>query len=505
MDMNGNGGRVERVMGMGIKGVLAVSGLLLLSCISDYKDSYKLRKVEAFSPAATENTLAECGDKADNDGNGLTDCDDPTCSIFQSCQAVNNSESAENTLVRCSDGIDNDTNGLVDCADPRCQAFQKCMAPVLAENTPVLCSDKVDNNANGQIDCADSQCQALKICNPDALVENTPQLCSDKVDNNANGQIDCADIQCQTLLICNSNAPVENTLALCSDKADNNGNGKVDCADADCAGFSACQPPVENTPALCKDGKDNDLDAITDCKDSDCENFLVCNPAENTTLLCKDGIDNDGDGATDCKDTNCKDLFTCSVPDQDTVLILAYKTTGKLTPARDATKPPMNLTWSFNGGDVGAVADPGAKGILAGRSEEVATCSAEPKCRKLTFTVSWGIAFLLFLDNAGVQDTVDLSSWIGSAIKFSIQSQMPDIRIKLESKHLADAVEIRLVDVGYDPTKTGWQNIVVPLLIWTSSQKLEFNRLPFSLTKPEGAPGGTVLLENLRIEKEGIQ
>ncbi|MDB5104378.1 MAG: hypothetical protein JWP91_2067 [Fibrobacteres bacterium] len=487
------------------RGLAMLAGIVLLSCISDYTDSYKLRKVEAFSPTPTENTIGECADKIDNDANGLVDCDDPACSIFQACQAVNNSETAENTLVRCSDGKDNDTNGQTDCDDARCKSFQKCQPPILVENTNALCSDKIDNNANGQIDCADAQCQALKLCNPDALAENTVILCSDKADNNADGKIDCADPQCQTLKLCSSDAPVENTLALCTDKADNNGNGKIDCADADCAGFSACQPPVENTPALCKDGKDNDGDGITDCKDSDCENFTICQPAENTTLLCKDGLDNDADGLIDCKDPNCKDLFTCSVPDQDTVLILGYKTKGKLSPAIDATKPPMNLTWYFNGGDVGAVPDPGAKGILPGKSEEVTTCNAEPKCRKLTFTTSWGIAFLLFLDNAGAQDTIDLSSWIGSALKFSIQSQAPDLRIKLESKHLADAVEIRLVDVGYDPAKTGWQNIVVPLLIWTSSQKLEFNRLPFSITKPEGAAGGTVFLENLRIEKEGVQ
>jgi hypothetical protein len=455
------------ISALGAGGILFAGSLMLAGCLSDYSESYKLKKEEPYKPLAKESSLGECKDRTDNDGDQLIDCDDPGCSIHQECQVVNNADNAENTLVKCSDAIDNDTNGQIDCEDTRCKSFQKC--------------------------------------NPAVLVENSPQLCSDKVDNNANGQIDCADAQCQTLLLCKpGDSPVENTVALCTDKADNNGNGKIDCADPDCAAMSACLPPVENTPSLCKDGKDNDLDAITDCKDSDCENFTVCNPAENTTLLCKDGADNDGDGAIDCKDTNCKDLFACSVPDQDTIFIMGYKTTGKMTPSVDATKPPLNLTWYFNGGGVPATDPLGAKGILAGFSEETNQCNVEPVCRKLTFSPSWGIAFLIFFDNAGVQDTINLSSYIGSSLKFSIKSQVPDLRIKLESKHLSDAVEIRLTDVGYDPTKTTWQNIVVPLLVWTSSLKLEYNRLPFSLAKPEGSAGGVVTLENLRIEKQGI-
>ena len=483
---------------------LLLAGALLAGCLSDYSESYKLKKEVPYKPLLKETSVSACKDKVDNDEDQLIDCDDPGCSIYQDCQTINNADNAENTLVRCSDGIDNDTNGLVDCDDSRCKSFQKCQPTVPVENTTVLCGDKVDNDANGKVDCADAQCLPLKICSPDIPVENTPALCSDKIDNDANGKIDCADPQCQTLKLCGSDTPVENTLALCTDKADNNANGKIDCADPDCAAFGICQPPVENTPVLCKDGKDNDLDGITDCKDSDCENFLVCNPAENTTILCKDGVDNDGDGAIDCKDTNCKDLFACSVPDQDTIFILGYKTTGKLTPSLDATKPPLNLTWYFNGGGVPATELLGAKGILAGYSEETNQCSAEPVCRKLTFSATWGIAFLIFMDNAGRQDTIDLSSYIGSSLKFSIKSQVPDLRIKLESKHMSDATEIRLTDVGYDPTKTTWQNLVIPLLVWTSSFKLESNRLPFSLTKPEGSAGGVVTLENIRFEKQGI-
>ena len=554
-----------------------LAGALLCGCLSDYKDSYKLREEGRYRPVLHENTLKECSDLADNDKDGLVDCDDPECGVFEKCYNNGNSENtlarcsdkidndsnglidcldpkcgvfqvcnpdttnknAENTVGRCSDKIDNDKNGQIDCADTQCKAFQICVSPDNAENTLVRCADKIDNDNNGFIDCADNQCKAFQICISPDNAENTLARCGDKIDNDNNGQIDCADAQCKAFQICitpdnsentlarcgdkidndnnglidckdpkclafqicTSDTTGENTEAKCKDKVDNNGNGLVDCADiAGCSSFIFCQPPVENTPALCTDGTDNDRDGFLDCKDSDCRGFLVCNPTENTLTLCKDGKDNDADGLIDCKDPDCKDLYTCSVPKQDTVFIIDYKTTGRLVPGIKGTSPPYNLNWYFNGGDVAGGDSLGIKGIYAGRNEQVSTCNAEPLCRKITYTATWGIAFTIFFDNAGKQDTIDLSSWVGTVLRFSIQSQIADLRVKIESRGFADAVEIPLKDVGYDPTKTTWQAISIPLISWTSSAKMQYNRLPFSLFKPEG-PGGVVLIENIRFEE----
>jgi len=244
---------------------------------------------------------------------------------------------------------------------------------------------------------------------------------------------------------------------------------------------------------------DNDGDGFIDCKDSDCKAFSVCNPTENSLALCKDGKDNDGDALIDCKDSDCKDLYVCSYPTQDTVLLLGYKTQGKLAPARNASQPPFNLAWYYNGGDAIGADALGLKGIQPGHSEETAACGREPLCRQLTFTDAWGIAFTIFFRNDGAQDTVDLSAWIASSLKFSIQSQVPNLRIKIESKHAADAVEIPLSDIGFDPAKPGWQDLSVPLIQWMTMQKLSANRLPFSIWKPAG-PGGVVRVENIRLE-----
>jgi len=60
-----------------------------------------------------EPTTEICGDGIDNDCNGLTDCDDPSCSGSAFCQKPKEI---------CGDCIDNDGDGLVDYEDPDCCA-----------------------------------------------------------------------------------------------------------------------------------------------------------------------------------------------------------------------------------------------------------------------------------------------------------------------------------------------------------------------------------------------
>lgn len=332
--------------------------------------------------------------------------------------------------------------------------------------------------------------------------ETTLQECSNGLDDDGDGPVDCADPGCGVYEMCfdSSGTNTENTLPRCQDGIDNDGNGLIDCADkAGCGAFKFCLPPVENTPELCLDGKDNDGDGFVDCKDSDCKAFSVCNPTENTLALCMDGKDNDGDALIDCRDPDCKDLYVCNFPAQDTVLILGYKTKGKLSPAIHALQPPRNLTWYYNGGDAIGADALGLKGIVPGHSEEATDCGQEPLCRKITFSDAWGMAFTIFMRNDGAQDTVDLSPWIASSLRFSIRSQVANLRLKIESKHAADAVEIPLSDIGFDPGKPGWQDLSVPLIQWLTMQKLSANRLPFSIWKPAG-PGGEVRVENIRLE-----
>ncbi len=79
----------------------------------------------AFGPTAGSNDgarcpLAEvpqeiCGNGIDDDGDGLTDCEDPACTEYIDCYESD-----------CNDGIDNDGDGLIDCDDPDCSNYENC-------------------------------------------------------------------------------------------------------------------------------------------------------------------------------------------------------------------------------------------------------------------------------------------------------------------------------------------------------------------------------------------
>jgi hypothetical protein len=57
-----------------------------------------------------------CGDRSDEDNNGLADCIDPSCIGSDSCGEQH----------YCSDGKDNDNNNFVDCEDPECFQSSSC-------------------------------------------------------------------------------------------------------------------------------------------------------------------------------------------------------------------------------------------------------------------------------------------------------------------------------------------------------------------------------------------
>jgi hypothetical protein len=64
-----------------------------------------------------------CGDGADNDGDGLSDCADAlNCRAGASCGTGCVCGGGAATESQCDDGADNDRDGRTDCADPDCNA-----------------------------------------------------------------------------------------------------------------------------------------------------------------------------------------------------------------------------------------------------------------------------------------------------------------------------------------------------------------------------------------------
>ncbi|MEL6180890.1 MAG: hypothetical protein AAFS10_18160, partial [Myxococcota bacterium] len=178
----------------------------------------------------------QCSDGQDNDGDGLSDGEDPDCT-----SAVDRDESGENRpLTRCSDGVDNDRDGNKDSDDPDCEGpeddsesegFEDKRYPVVyllhgyGQNASDLqpavlllggymangtwpkaivvfpegsctdisvvtqCSDGVDNDGDGLLDGEDPECDGNRRHTNEGSTDPLP-MCNDGVDNDRDGGID---------------------------------------------------------------------------------------------------------------------------------------------------------------------------------------------------------------------------------------------------------------------------------------------------------------------------
>jgi hypothetical protein len=232
----------------------------------------------AVNPAAREN----CANKVDDNCDGKTDCDDPTCKDSPGCKCL--------AAEVCGNNIDDDCNGQSDCADRACQGKPPCNCAATE-----TCGNNVDDDCNGRTDCDDNACANTQACRC-----NRPEQCGNGVDDDCDGRIDCDDPDCANTQACRC----RNTQEVCTNNADDNCNLLVDCADPDCRGTAACscngRPPQ---PENCTNGIDDDCDGRRDCQDPDCFASPACRHC--TQEVCNDGRDNDCDGLIDCADDAC--------------------------------------------------------------------------------------------------------------------------------------------------------------------------------------------------------
>jgi hypothetical protein len=185
----------------------------------------------------------------------------------------------------CAGGLDEDGDGLTDCQDPDCSETFECAAEY-------VCDDNQDNDADGNTDCDDADCSDDAACQP-------TEICDNAQDDDGDGQTDCADLDCQDDAACQ----VELS---CANQIDDDQDGATDCDDADCADALPClgsQPCNEN--GICEMLEDRlwCADCCPDCSLSEGSNndFIVyrliapTNAAEAEQI----GVDLDGDGTID--------------------------------------------------------------------------------------------------------------------------------------------------------------------------------------------------------------
>jgi hypothetical protein len=316
----------------------------------------------------------KCQDGEDNDSDGLFDCADPDCSFgrgtwSQVCDYHGDPVCAEYTCYagnigqdewscggncaaeKCADGSDNDGDGNSDCADPSC-AFQD-VCQVRPESDDASCSDGADNDRDGSTDCSDSDCAGTSACwwawsgwNPGNWWSSYETDCGNGIDDDNDAMYDCSDSDCSADYRCSVYTnPVTTETSMwgyftydaCGNGGDDDYDGSADCNDSDCQDAPNCQArpcavteqdPDGNCQAdeyygpACADSYDNDQDGAVNCQDSDCTSDAACAPTlsgERSEIApdgvpvawlygngyCVDGYDNEGNGLMDCWDTAC--------------------------------------------------------------------------------------------------------------------------------------------------------------------------------------------------------
>jgi len=155
-------------------------------------------------------TTEICSDGIDNDGNGLTDCEDvAACNGIPSGPgAVCGPDGLEHE-TNCADGSDNDHDGFPNCADTDCDgescgAGCTCIGGIKTEDAS-FCGDGIDNDNDGNTDCMDSNCTGEPCgleceCGGDGFKHQT--VCDIGTDGDGDGWEGCVDLDCQTNARC---------------------------------------------------------------------------------------------------------------------------------------------------------------------------------------------------------------------------------------------------------------------------------------------------------------
>jgi hypothetical protein len=303
----------------------------------------------------------------------------------------------------CGNKIDDDCNGLTDCADPACFGDPACSKP-----GQEICNNGIDDDGDGLVDCKDPDCASSLVCKPNPGTE----ICDNGVDDNGNGLTDCSDPMCTTFPACltvncspdtdfgtlaTHGASVTRALnttgatngyATC---APTGGRGRVGRFELDATAdvrldFSQVSGTA-HVVALFRAGANQSCDRnpvtcvmVRDAATASqtfsnlaagvywliVESYPGLQGATTVTLstgsvstpeICNNGIDDDGNGLTDCQDAACANDPSCvgheCVPDVN-LGALVVNAPSKLVQTNLKTDPHRYLptcAGTFSGGD----------------------------------------------------------------------------------------------------------------------------------------------------------
>ncbi len=292
----------------------------------------------------------ECDDGADNDGDGLFDCNDSNCAGSLACSGGDADADSDSDSDSDSD-TDADASGCGDqnCADDEdasscpddCPAFcgdDHCThmedTTSCEEDCPAICGDSECEGANETAATCEDDCPA--VC-PDGLCTHTetvltceddcPAVCPDSHCTHAETPLtceaDCPEVcpdgfcsHTETVLTCEDDCP-----AVCGDGICSHDETLATCGTDCCAGgvmegdyninstenLTALSGYSSVTGNLTIEAPDlTDLNGL-ECLEEIGGNLYIgyWETGEDTNELCDDGEDNDEDGYTDCEDFSC--------------------------------------------------------------------------------------------------------------------------------------------------------------------------------------------------------
>jgi len=187
----------------------------------------------------------QCNNNKDDEGDGLTDNDDPGCWENPTDSLTYNPylDNEGKATSQCQDLIDNDGDGMPDLTD-------------------LGCLDWADNDESDKT----SQCQ-------------------DGIDNDDDGVTDFPnDFSCQSRF----DNDETSLLSQCQDGIDNDGDGLADNRDPGCADNQ--DNDESDKTSQCQDGIDNDLDGAIDLLDPGCKN-KIDNDESDGPVVCSTDSD----------------------------------------------------------------------------------------------------------------------------------------------------------------------------------------------------------------------
>jgi hypothetical protein len=258
-------------------------------------------------------TPEKCFGDADEDLDGLTDCDDPDCAYDPHCREL-----------ACSDKVDGDLDGLVDCVDPDCFPDEDCTGGWSGER----CEDSFVLQDGQALDASWIGRSLVRWFTTQGAIDDLAGSCNSGAPDTADvayylGLADSMQVTFNLGLDASANAALYLYSGTCAPDFElgcalsTEGVAEitrrldpgdyfvvVDGADAGANGvfaltLSFAQPiPAETA---CSNAADDDFDGLTDCADPDCASKNLCLATDQclvgATLGCGQEVQTDLSGS----------------------------------------------------------------------------------------------------------------------------------------------------------------------------------------------------------------